>query len=300
MIRKGMTVREAARIWADGFFPIPTPVIEKLHAKDDTDLNEITLPAKGDAVRIFAGKYAGAEGVIAGLGNTAETYMVLRNGTRRPVKVDENDLDFARWDDLGLFPVWKTMWVFNEKADDNWLDTEEGRQAMSDCGFRIYESKDFGHVFGIEGAGCDFFETHFLPLYKARGLQWHDPAANNEKRRTIMWDILNEVDVRDALQALIDHYGSENVGYAIASYFSATPAQPIEVDDNDKEGICPLCGGDLEFEDNVQMDDGGVYPWKCPSCGATGKQGYNEVFDGHHYDVRDAGGKSVPGREEEK
>ena len=68
--------------------------------------------------------------------------------------------------------------------------------------------------------------------------------------------------------------------------------------EGDREGICPVCGGELEFEDNVQMDDGGVYPWTCPSCGSTGKQGYNEVFDGHHYDVRDACGDPIPGREE--
>ncbi len=68
----------------------------------------------------------------------------------------------------------------------------------------------------------------------------------------------------------------------------------------DKEGICPVCGGELEFGDNKQMDDGGVYDWACPCCGATGQQGYDEVFDGHHYNVRDTDEKPIPGREEEK
>ena len=26
----------------------------------------------------------------------------------------------------------------------------------------------------IDGAGYDFYESHWIPLYKARGLQWHE------------------------------------------------------------------------------------------------------------------------------
>lgn len=72
----------------------------------------------------------------------------------------------------------------------------------------------------------------------------------------------------------------------------------ISKTEEDQEGICPVCGGELELEDNIQMDDGGVYPWKCLSCGATGKQGYAEIFDGNHYDVRDADGNLIQGREQ--
>lgn len=44
---------------------------------------------------------------------------------------------------------------------------------MADCGFRIYEQEDLGYVFGIDGAGYDFYSEHWIPLYKARGLHWH-------------------------------------------------------------------------------------------------------------------------------
>lgn len=67
-------------------------------------------------------------------------------------------------------------------------------------------------------------------------------------------------------------------------------------DSSDRKGICPVCGGELDFGDNEQMDDGGVYDWMCSCCGATGQQGYEEVFDGHHYNVRDADGNLIPGR----
>ena len=51
---------------------------------------------------------------------------------------------------------------------------------MSNCGFRIYESEEFGYFFGIDGAGYDFYESHWEPLYKARGLHWHDPQAEED------------------------------------------------------------------------------------------------------------------------
>lgn len=61
----------------------------------------------------------------------------------------------------------------------------------------------------------------------------------------------------------------------------------------DEEGICPICGGELEYGDDEPLDDGGVYEWTCSSCGATGKEGYNKVFD-QHYDVRDGDGNPYP------
>ena len=63
--------------------------------------------------------------------------------------------------------------------------------------------------------------------------------------------------------------------------------------DADEEGICPICGGELEYEGDEPQDDGGVYEWTCPSCGATGKEGYNKVFD-RHYDVHDGDGNPYP------
>lgn len=63
--------------------------------------------------------------------------------------------------------------------------------------------------------------------------------------------------------------------------------------DVDEEGICPICGGELEYGDDEPLDDGGVYDWTCPSCRAIGKEGYSKVFD-RHYDVRDGDGNPYP------
>ena len=81
------------------------------------------------------------------------------------------------------FPAWSTMWQFDDAIDNEWLSGrfgEDGIKIMSECGFRIYESEDFGYVFGIDGAGYSFYEVHWLPLYDARGLHWHKDGGDAE------------------------------------------------------------------------------------------------------------------------
>ena len=68
-------------------------------------------------------------------------------------------------------PMWGTMWSF---GDDYWLEEKGGLRVMSQCGFRIYKSGEFGYFFGIDGVGYDFYEAHWTPLYEARGMKWHD------------------------------------------------------------------------------------------------------------------------------
>jgi len=67
----------------------------------------------------------------------------------------------------------------------------------------------------------------------------------------------------------------------------------MKVPGADEEGICPICGGELEYGGDEPLDDGGVYNWTCPHCGATGKEGYDKVFD-RHYDVQDGDGNPYP------
>ena len=66
------------------------------------------------------------------------------------------------------------MWSFGDEVDDYWLEEKGGLRVMSQCGFRIYKSGEFGYFFGIDGAGYDFYEAHWTPLYEARGMKWHD------------------------------------------------------------------------------------------------------------------------------
>ncbi len=96
------------------------------------------------------------------------------------MKMQEFDVDSVyelttpdEYDDF--LPMWSTMWTFGESLDEDWA--RENIQIMQDCGFRVYENDDFGIIFGIDGAGYNFYESHWIPLYKARGLKWHDENA---------------------------------------------------------------------------------------------------------------------------
>ena len=71
-------------------------------------------------------------------------------------------------------PMWSTMWSFGDSEDDYWIEKGDGLELMAECGFRIYEQEDFGYLFGIDGAGYSFLHEHWIPLYKARGLRWHE------------------------------------------------------------------------------------------------------------------------------
>lgn len=81
--------------------------------------------------------------------------------------------------------MWGTMWSFGDGCDDWWLEDGDGIRIMSECGFRIYEHEEFGYFFGIDGCGYDFYEAHWLPLYNARGLQWHDELAEHRYQMEI-------------------------------------------------------------------------------------------------------------------
>lgn len=69
-------------------------------------------------------------------------------------------------------PMWGTMWTFDTNLDDEWITSN--LETVSDLGIWVYESEELGVLIGIDGAGYDFYESHWIPLYKARGLQWHD------------------------------------------------------------------------------------------------------------------------------
>jgi hypothetical protein len=90
------------------------------------------------------------------------------NGT---VVVEESELENVA--DTYL-PMSGDMWAFSSGFDKDWLATNDGLQKMAECGFRIYEQEDYEYIFGIDGAGYSFMSEHFIPLYKARGLRWHN------------------------------------------------------------------------------------------------------------------------------
>lgn len=165
-----MTIREAAEKWVGGFNAIPLGLMEKAYGDHVDDIREITMPCRGDRVYCY-----GQEGEDCGEITCIRKgrYTVLLDDGKK-ITVDREDFELER---ESAFPMWGTMWTFDSPCDNWWLESEEGIQAMSNCGFRVYECDELEYVFGIDGAGYDFYSGHWAPLYKARGLEWHDRAA---------------------------------------------------------------------------------------------------------------------------
>ncbi len=65
-------------------------------------------------------------------------------------------------------------WMFHpeNRLDEEWI--LEHIQEVEACGFLVYDSDETGILLGVDGCGYDFYEHHWLPLYKRRGLEWHE------------------------------------------------------------------------------------------------------------------------------
>ncbi|MBQ1827305.1 MAG: hypothetical protein II126_04965 [Erysipelotrichaceae bacterium] len=191
MIRNGMTINEAAHEWVREFNAIPQGMIQKLMAADPDDWREVTTPAVNDRVYVY-GKGSGtiigikeSEGDVLYLVEMDESLLKpvygdeFDDGSRaKEIEAAEDDFE-VEYDDT--LPMWSTMWSFGDSLDDYWLEELNGIEIMSRCGFRIYESEEFGYFFGIDAAGYDFYEAFWIPLYKARGLQWHDTETESKE-----------------------------------------------------------------------------------------------------------------------
>lgn len=173
-MKNGLTIRDATERWVHEMNAIPTGMIEKMMNIGDEDIHEVTEPAVGDRVYCYQ-PLSEHCGVIENIYEDGQYHIQLDNDSWTDAERDDFEVEY---DDT--LPMWGTMWSFGDSADDWWLEEDDGIEIMSECGFRIYESDEFGYFFGIDGAGYNFYDEHWIPLYKARGLQWHDPVAEQE------------------------------------------------------------------------------------------------------------------------
>lgn len=130
------------------------------------------------------------------------------------------------------------------------------------------------------------------------GLDALAEAAESENRVTQDPEVMdgNEAVLRNTAE-LYEYIANYKEGVATSICMDGGNTGEQTEEKTDQEGICPVCGGELKYTEDEPIDDGGVYHWICTSCEATGKEGYDKVFDGHHYEVCDADGNRVPGRD---
>lgn len=177
MIKQGMTIKEATAEYVRGFNAIDQAIIAKLMRIEPDSWIEETAPAYGDRCYV----YGQDNGEIVGIHKNDDgekVYEIRLDGEDEEIECKRDD--FCVEYDYGL-PMWGTMWSFDNSIDDYWLAEKDGIEVMSECGFRIFYSDDYGYFFGIDGAGYDFYESHWIPLYKARGLRWHDPETEGKE-----------------------------------------------------------------------------------------------------------------------
>ena len=185
MIKNGMTISDAAHEWVREMNAYPQEMIETLMQAKPDDWHEVTKPCRRDKVRIFnmpnTGEKYDEYGKIEDI--VGDIYIVkLDDG--ETVELKEDDFEVER---NSVLPMWGWLWSFSDSADDYFMEELDGIKQMSECGFRIYEHDEWGYFFGIDGCGYSFYDEHWIPLYKKRGLQWHDPKAEQEYRTRMEW-----------------------------------------------------------------------------------------------------------------
>lgn len=148
-----LTIKEATEKWVSEFNAIPQAIIAKAYPS----LEEMEiLTTEKECVNCGSTDYF-SEGSEDGEGEDILTCS----------SCGENEFNNS----YGL-PMWGTMWTFGSSLDEEWA--RNNLDALEECGIWVYESDELGVFFGINGAGYDFYEQHWMPLYEKRGLQWHE------------------------------------------------------------------------------------------------------------------------------
>ena len=143
------------------FIPVPQSVVKKLLGLDLGDIIDITPPAIGDRVYV-SGSKNDEDGEIIAISEDRETYEVKLYRVGEVIELEDGDFTVVR---DSYLPMWGTMWAFRYSSDNDIYFNGKDLEKFSDCGFRIYTSEDYGVIIGIDGAGYDFYEQHWYPLY---------------------------------------------------------------------------------------------------------------------------------------
>ena len=166
-----MNIKDAAMLWVQrDMWAIPSTVAEKLQKLSEyTDFEDITPISTDD--KVWSDKEQG-------VGYVTNIYIDEDGEEKIVVDFDGEEIECDRYDlsreEFGDLPMWGCLWAFNDMCDKEWIEKYENQIKMAELGFKLYDSEDYGIAFGIDGCGYDFYEAHWIPLYKARGLHWHD------------------------------------------------------------------------------------------------------------------------------
>ena len=170
---KNHTIREAAEKWIGGFSSVPGPFIEKLVKYD-----KAVSYYDSDSFRLIASPYiecAYCKTCFDGNQSLAELKTAQSQGKGiacqycNDNKGDDWTTGYPRYE----FPCgWGTLFAPKDSSDIRWFS--ENAHEVAKLGFHVFESEDWDILLGIDAGGFDFYEAFWIPLYKLRGLKWHE------------------------------------------------------------------------------------------------------------------------------
>jgi hypothetical protein len=91
---------------------------------------------------------------------------------------DELELLSSEFPQLDYPAGWEYMFHPECLLDEEWIT--DNIEEVEECGFLVYYSEETGILLGVDGCGYDFYSSHWIPLYKKRGLRWHKEEAVEE------------------------------------------------------------------------------------------------------------------------
>jgi len=77
------------------------------------------------------------------------------------------------YDEIPIIPAWGWVFMPLDPIDQRWFE-HNAQEVYEKTGVIVYYAPDIGIYLGIDGAGYDFYECHWLPLYRLRELRWHE------------------------------------------------------------------------------------------------------------------------------
>lgn len=144
---------EACRAWVDRFNNIPGALITRAFSNKDGASEELELLAGGKLV---------SDCCDVSVTDCDTSYKCDECGQKCDTHTEGSD----NWP-----AMWGTLWTFGEAIDEVWARTHADE--IGALGFLVYSSDETGILLAIDGAGFDFYEAFWVPLYRLRGLEWH-------------------------------------------------------------------------------------------------------------------------------
>lgn len=154
-----MKTRETVALWVRmSLNEFPRKMIRRAMHSDEDSWEEITTPILGNTVHTYTKHSVATIIECNGKGNYTVEYA---DGSREIISRDEFIVEHKQ-----ELPTWPIIWNFKDSIYDDWI-SNGGVDILSECGFRVFHSDDFGFFFGVDDTNCDFLTRYWLPLYGA-------------------------------------------------------------------------------------------------------------------------------------